>query len=67
MQDVDTDSQSVIEVMLCLADGRRVKVDTLTEASETDIAEYKAAEVARFVALREKYKQGAYAKTREGQ
>eukprot|EP01043_Picozoa_sp_COSAG02_P059775 COSAG02_NODE_7677_length_2898_cov_5.833869_3_plen_448_part_00 len=43
-----------------------VNIDTLTEASETDIAEYEA-EVARFVTLREKYKQGAYAKTREGQ
>ena len=47
-----------------LADGTEtscIKVDALTETSEAEIAEYEAE-----IALREQFKEGAYAKTVEG-
>eukprot|EP01046_Picozoa_sp_COSAG06_P017100 COSAG06_NODE_1151_length_10496_cov_14.282004_8_plen_146_part_00 len=55
-------------VELRLADGKEtgsVVVDALSVASVAEIAEYET-EVARWAALRDRFKKGAYAKTVEG-
>eukprot|EP01044_Picomonas_judraskeda_P000688 COSAG03_NODE_32_length_18233_cov_11.266847_18_plen_1227_part_00 len=66
MEDPPAEGQGANEARLRLVDGEQTrhtcKVDTLMEASE---AEYEA-EVARWAALRERFKKGVYAKMAEG-